>query len=114
MTNEKPLALEIDVQEVEQLLKGTNRPLLLDCREPFEVSTVSLEDTLAIPMQQIPERVEELESHREHRVVVYCHHGVRSQQVALWLRAQGFSQCQSMRGGIDDWAATIDPNMIRY
>ena len=34
--------------------------------------------------------------------------------VAVWLRNQGFEQTQSLRGGIDAWAASIEPAMARY
>ena len=48
------------------------------------------------------------------RIVVYCHLGGRSHRVATWLREQGFAQAQSMAGGIDQWAAEIEPGMARY
>ena len=34
--------------------------------------------------------------------------------VAVWLRNQGFEQAQSLRGGIDAWAAQVDPTVGRY
>jgi rhodanese-related sulfurtransferase len=45
---------------------------------------------------------------------VYCHHGVRSRQVANWLRGQGFAQVQSLAGGIDRWTLEIDATLPRY
>jgi rhodanese-related sulfurtransferase len=48
------------------------------------------------------------------RIVVICHHGVRSLNVANWLRNQGFDQAQSLRGGIDAWARDVDPAVMRY
>ena len=114
MSNERQLPIEVDVHETVRLLNANEPPLLLDCREPFEVEIVSLEGAVTIPMRQIPERVGELEQHGSARLIVFCHHGMRSQQVALWLRSQGFDSAQSLQGGIDAWAATIDPSMNRY
>jgi rhodanese-related sulfurtransferase len=34
--------------------------------------------------------------------------------VTVWLRNQGFEQTQSLRGGIDAWAAEVDPTVNRY
>jgi len=46
--------------------------------------------------------------------VVVCHHGMRSLSVTTWLRQQGFEKAQSMRGGIDGWARTVDPKVPLY
>ena len=50
----------------------------------------------------------------EEHIVVVCHHGVRSANVANWLRQQGFDNAQSMRGGIDLWSRTVDPKVPLY
>ena len=56
----------------------------------------------------------ELAPHRDRRIVVHCHLGGRSLQVAQWLRSQGFGRAQSMAGGIDTWACDIDKTLRRY
>ncbi|MBP88519.1 MAG: hypothetical protein CMJ64_17690 [Planctomycetaceae bacterium] len=88
--------------------------LLLDCREPVEHGMVNIEAATLIPMGQLPERVTELEEHRERHIVVHCHHGGRSLQVTQWLRQQGFPKTQNMSGGIDVWAIEIDRSLPRY
>ena len=50
----------------------------------------------------------------DEHIVVVCHHGVRSLSVTNWLRQQGFENVQSMRGGIDGWARTVDPKVPLY
>ena len=47
-------------------------------------------------------------------LVVFCHHGIRSLQVAGWLRSQGLEDAASMAGGIDRWSLEIDPTVPRY
>lgn len=88
--------------------------LLLDCRTPEEHAIARIEGAVLIPMQQIPERLGEIESWRDKPIVVYCHHGVRSLRVVRFLRDQGFSQAQSMQGGIDAWSLEVDPSVPRY
>lgn len=106
--------LEIDCRAVKEKLDTAEDFLLLDCRRPEEVQAVHIEGSHWIPMEQIQQRVDELSPHRDRNVVVHCHLGGRSLQVAQWLRQQGFSQAQSMAGGIDVWAVEIDPTLPRY
>ena len=47
-------------------------------------------------------------------IVVICHHGMRSQQVAHFLEHQGFSRVHNLTGGVEAWAADVDPTMRRY
>ncbi len=108
------LPLEIDVAAVKQMLDSQEPFLLLDCREPNEHATAKIEGSSLIPMQQIPDRLEELKSHQDSRIVVHCHHGGRSLRVTQWLQSQGFTQVQNMTGGIDAWSQQIDPAVPRY
>lgn len=86
--------------------------ILLDVREPSEYAQVHIEGSLHIPMGQIPARLGELDS--GHTYVVMCHHGARSQQVALFLASRGYPQVSNLAGGIDAWAADLDPQLPRY
>jgi rhodanese-related sulfurtransferase len=111
-TNSNPL--EVDCRSLKAKLDEQAECILLDCREQSEYELVRIDDALFIPMGQIPDRIAELEPHRESEMVVYCHHGGRSLQVALWLHQRGFDHVKSLAGGIDGWAVHIDPSMKRY
>jgi rhodanese-related sulfurtransferase len=87
---------------------------LVDCRETPEHEICQIPGADLLPMSQIEGRMQELAPLRGRPLVVICHHGVRSLQVAIWLRQQGFAQAQSMAGGIDRWAIEVDPAMTRY
>ncbi|MFM8415762.1 MAG: rhodanese-like domain-containing protein [Planctomycetota bacterium] len=106
--------LEIDPQGVAALRAAGESFLLLDCREPDEHAIARIDGAVLIPMQTIPERLAELEPHRAGRIVVHCHHGVRSLRVARYLLERGFPQVQSMAGGIDAWSLEVDPTTPRY
>ena len=108
------LPLRVSVQEVHQLLSSEEQILLLDCRQQEEHDLVRLSDSTLIPMDALPNRVDELRNQMEKRIVVYCHMGVRSEMVCQWLRDQGFPNVQTMTGGIDAWALTIDTTLPRY
>lgn len=92
------------------------RPLLLDVREPWELQTASVSaadaDLVAIPMNEIPGRLAELPQDRP--IAVLCHHGGRSQRVALFLAQQGYTDVANVAGGIDAWSRERDPGIPRY
>ncbi len=109
------LDYEITTQELRQLLAaaGSAHPILLDVREPWEFEAARIEGSTAMPMGDVSSRAfQELDP--EAHIVTICHHGVRSMNVAVWLRNQGFENAQSLRGGIDAWSAEIDPGVPRY
>ena len=88
--------------------------LLLDCRTPEEHATARITGAVLLPMQELPERIGELEQWRGKPIIVHCHHGVRSLRVTHWLREKGFPLVSSMRGGIDAWSGEVDPSVPRY
>ena len=105
--------LEITVEQLKQGLAGTTPPLLLDVREPWEISTAALPGAVLMPMNEVPGRAF-TELDEDAPIAVLCHHGARSLSVANWLRQQGFANAQSVAGGIDAWSRTIDPTIPRY
>lgn len=111
------LDFEISASDAAQLFKAareSNRSdfVLLDVREHVEYQTASVEGSLSIPMGEIPSRLQELDP--DAHIVAMCHSGIRSMNVTVWLRDQGFDRVQSLRGGIDAWSRTVDETVPRY
>ncbi len=104
---------EISPTELDSMRKRGDKFTLLDVRQPWELEKSRLPGTKDIPMGEIPSRANQELDPEEH-IVVLCHHGVRSLTVTNWLRQQGFEKAQSVRGGIDGWARTVDPKMPLY
>ena len=103
----------MSVKELQARLADlVNQPLILDVREPWEGDICSLPGARHIPMGRIPTSLQELDKDKE--IVVLCHHGVRSYQVAYYLQHQGFNNLHNLQGGIDAWARQIDPTMPKY
>ena len=93
------------------------KPLVLDVREPWEVQAASVKaddayELLVIPMSQMPAALSQLNPQRA--TAVLCHHGSRSQRVAMYLEQQGFTQVANIAGGIDAWSNELDPAVPRY
>jgi adenylyltransferase/sulfurtransferase len=102
----------ITVAELKARWDRGDRPFLLDVREAVEHQLVRLEGDVLIPLGELIARLEELDPDRE--IVVYCHHGNRSGRATAYLRHNGFPRARNLRGGIEEWAARIDPSLPRY
>ncbi len=105
---------QLSVQQLAEWLADDKRPnpVLLDVREPWELELCRLAGSQHIPMHLVPTRCDEIDANRD--VVVICHHGARSMQVALFLERKGFDSVLNLSGGVDAWAGEIDPDMRRY
>lgn len=106
--------LEIGCQELKKLLDTKEPLVLIDCRQPSEYDICRIEGATLIPLNELPEALEDIEVEPERRVVVYCHHGVRSLNAVAYLRQRGFTRAVSLAGGIDLWSKIIDPGVPRY
>jgi rhodanese-related sulfurtransferase len=106
------LDYEISPAEASALLRE-NKARFIDVRELWEFEAARIAGSLLMPMGDVPARAHQ-ELDPDERLVILCHHGQRSLNVAAWLRNQGFEQAQSLRGGIDAWSAEIDPAVGRY
>ena len=107
-------SLEIDPGDVYSMMQQGEDFLLLDVRQPAEFETASIDGAMLIPLGSLAGRLAELEPYRNTRIIVYCHHGVRSMRAVMGLRQNGFSHAQSLAGGIDLWSQKIDPDVPQY
>jgi len=88
------------------------RPLLLDVREPWEFEKARIGGARLVPMREIPGRLGEIDPDKE--VVAICHHGGRSQQVAMFLEKNGYNKVHNLVGGVDAWSRAVDPAVPLY
>ncbi len=93
----------------------TQRPVLLDVREAWELQQASTKptalDLVHMPMHTVPARLPELDRNRP--VACLCHHGGRSMQVAAFLEHHGYNVV-NVSGGIHAWASQVDPTIPTY
>jgi len=109
------LPYEISPQDVKAKTDAGEAVALIDVREAFEHQLSSIGGAELIPMNNVPQRLQHLESLADDKLlIVFCHHGMRSMSVVNWLRQQGVDNCQSMSGGIDLWSLTVDQKVKRY
>lgn len=87
---------------------------LVDVREVDEYEICHLDGAELIPLSGFAEQALNLLPDKQETIVLYCHHGMRSQRAAMWLRHQGFEHVVNLTGGIDAWAEQVEPTMARY
>ena len=75
---------------------------IVDVRNPGEVAAGMIPGAVNIPVGQLPDRLDELDTHRP--TVVYCAGGYRSSVAASLLRRHGFDDVSDVLGGYNAWA----------
>ncbi|MGH7863942.1 MAG: rhodanese-like domain-containing protein [Candidatus Binataceae bacterium] len=103
---------EIEPAELKRRIDRGDDILILDVREAEEIAHARFPGAVHLPMGELPSRISQLDSDRE--IVVVCHHGIRSAQVAAYLASMGFERVSNLSGGIEAWSASADPSTPRY
>jgi rhodanese-related sulfurtransferase len=105
---------QISPRELARLLENGHRFRLIDVRQPWENQLACLPDSTLIPLSELPKRAREIAPGASETIVVYCHHGIRSQSAADYLLRLGLGNVRSLTGGIDAWSCEVDPSIPRY
>jgi rhodanese-related sulfurtransferase len=111
---------EVTVTELSEKLQSADDFILLDVREPHELSFAKLTDSRleTTPLSSLAREgingLSEAAKSKDSTIYVICHHGNRSGQVTAWLAQQGWKNVFNVRGGIDEYAKKVDPSVGLY
>ena len=86
----------------QRLARRLREVQVLDVRYPNEWEAGHIDGAVHIPVDDVAERMEELD--RDRPVVTVCRSGQRSERTAHWLAAEGF-EADNLDGGMEAWAA---------
>lgn len=108
--------MEISPQELHELIvrPGPRDFRLVDVREEDEFAICRLDWAELIPLSTLPMEAPKRLVDKDKPIVVYCHHGMRSNHAAQWLRGVGYEHVYNLSGGIEAWAEQVEPTMRRY
>lgn len=101
-------------EELKEKLANRDDFVLLDVRNQDEVDAASVKGAMHIPLDQLDDRMDDLEQIKEKEIVVMCHHGMRSLMAQEYLAALGFKRVRNLTGGIDAYSVQADPTIPRY
>lgn len=103
---------QITPQEAKEMLEKGEIESLIDVREQKEYEYSRVEMAEHKPMSSVQQWMSELKEDKTY--VFFCHRGMRSYQVAAYLKSQGISNVLNMAGGIDAWSVSVDSEVKRY
>ncbi|WP_084157513.1 rhodanese-like domain-containing protein [Oceanobacillus manasiensis] len=96
---------EIKPNELHDELRTDKKDLIvIDVRENEEVEQGMIPEAKHIPLQQIPDSLNELESDKDY--VMVCRSGKRSMQAAMHLKEHGY-KVRNMAGGMLEWEGDV-------
>jgi thioredoxin len=93
---------ELTAPEAKAFIEKSN-PLILDVRTPAEYYSGHIPGAVLIPLQQLADRLSEIENHKEKDILIYCRSGNRSTVAAEILNRDGFKKTHNLRDGILGW-----------
>ena len=104
------MEINITVHQLQNGLKDKKYELI-DVREIEEVNICAIKESKHIPMNTIPESIDQLSTDKVYAII--CHSGMRSLNVTHYLKDKGFN-AYNVVGGIDEWARSIDTSLQIY
>ncbi|HWB01596.1 MAG TPA: rhodanese-like domain-containing protein [Verrucomicrobiales bacterium] len=109
---EQDARMQVSPQELSAMLQDGAPLRLIDVRSREEHEAVKLPGSELMTQEVLQKLFGE--SDKSQRIVVYCHHGVRSLDSAAYLAGHGFTNVRSLAGGIDAWSCEVDQELPRY
>ena len=91
---------DITAAELQQRLQAGETPIIIDVREPWEFEEGRIAGTQNIPLNSLPEKLDDLADWKEQEVIVHCKSGGRSASAKAFLTQQGFTNVRNLEGGM--------------
>ncbi|MFQ5671735.1 MAG: peptidylprolyl isomerase [Nitrospinales bacterium] len=102
----------ISPEDLQRKIQSGEAPVILDIREQWERDIVCLQGAKPVSRDNCAAILNDLDKTAE--IVLVDWKGERVASFRQWLQGQGFGHVRSLRGGIDAWAAEIEPRLNRY
>ena len=102
----------LNPEEAKYILDKDKNVRLIDVREEWENNKAKIKNSELMPLSSFVQMSQDL--NKEQKIMVYCHHGIRSLQVCNYLEELGFNNLINLEGGIDAWSKKIDGSIPVY
>jgi sulfur-carrier protein adenylyltransferase/sulfurtransferase len=110
---EENILEEITATALNDLIKNNAEIQVIDVREPHEFEIARIPNTKLIPLGQIVNRANEIDSSRT--AILHCKGGVRSAKAIKALQENGFTgKLINLKGGITAWSDEVDSTVPKY
>jgi rhodanese-related sulfurtransferase len=84
-------------------LYAEKKAVIVDVRENDEWKVEHIAGAVHIPLDQLKDRLPELQAYKDTMVIAQCRGGKRSLKAMEVLKSAGFSKVYSMDGGLQSW-----------
>jgi len=98
--------------ELKAELDAGKQLFLLDVREPHELEISKIDGVVAIPMGEVPARLDEIPKDAD--IVVICRSGGRSGNISGLLTEHGYTHVRNMVTGMNGYVTSVDPSQPTY
>ena len=103
---------QLTPRQVQDELEKNPTVKLLDVRGPEEYQVASIKGAILLTEERVQEILDAWP--KDAKMILHCHHGVRSRQACEFFQSQGFVNLANMAGGIDAWSQEVDSDVQRY
>jgi rhodanese-related sulfurtransferase len=103
----------ISPTEFKSLIDSHSDFQLIDVREDIEYEFCNIKGAILCPLSELKNHIHKIDIAK--KVVVYCHHGIRSAQAIIQLeRILKTENLYNLSGGIHQWSVQIDKSVKVY
>src|SRR5438876_12276642 len=95
---------EIDPAALKKMQQSGDDFVLIDVREPDEVSRGTIPGAVPIPRGVLELNIDQVTTDKNKNIVLYCGGGSRSALAAQSLKKMGFKNVISLAGGYRGWS----------
>jgi rhodanese-related sulfurtransferase len=103
---------KVKPSDAKKLLEMNRDVRVIDSREEWEIRSGKLPNAEWLTPQLLNEILQS--ENKKKPILVYCHFGVKSLDMACRLAQSGFEKVYLLQGGIDAWSNDVDPTLPRY
>jgi rhodanese-related sulfurtransferase len=90
---------DIEVEELKERLEKKDAFVFVDVREAYEYEDDNL-GALNIPLAQLPNKLSEIENHKDDEIIIHCRSGARSGNAKQFLESKGYTKVRNVLGGL--------------
>ena len=91
---------DINEDKLNEIIKNNKKTLILDVRSEEEFNQGHILGAINIPVNDLSFELDDILSHKDNDVIIYCRSGVRSVTAAHILNDNGFTKIYNLSGGI--------------
>ncbi|WP_035563182.1 rhodanese-like domain-containing protein [Hymenobacter sp. IS2118] len=96
---------DITPAELQQRQQAGETPTIIDVRETWEYEEGRIAGAQNIPLNSLPEKLDDLEELKDQEVIVHCKGGSRATSAKAYLTQQGFTNVRNLQGGFQAYTA---------